>query len=394
MATICYYSAAGDDLALLAEAAGRLSHASHTVVGRSGNQLNDPAEAAWFASTAARASAIIWHGETADAYAWQLIERTLDDRRAQHLPLPWVHLQPASGAACVPPAGNPYASGVTDGSWARLAELLATGGLENLITALAIIVNRANDGCWPVPLPLPMPAWALSHPDAGTFTSLAGYRPRLLPERPTVAVAYPRSHWLSHNTAHIDSLVHELEYRGANVLPFFYPGEPQSGRDQQNIQQAFDRLCSDHDQPVADAMISVNDTVDPTDDDWASLPYPQIGVPVLRAVTSTIPREKLSSTSADGPLADSVPWGVSAWPGRDGRLATPVIACQETIDADALTGARVPRLVPITGSAQALAVSALSWVGMSQSGRRLRALHPASGPQTDHTYSRTEQLAG
>lgn len=332
-----------------------------TVFARSKGQLSDPVQAQIFAEAAAKADALLLslHGGTASFPAWDDLAAALDERRAQHLPTPWIHIQPASRDDDAMLAAQNYASGLEDGSWAGLVKLLDAGGIENVVTALGVLAERGRGKNDPVPGPVEMPMQGICHPEVGTYTSLAGYRSHLKPGRPTIAITYPRAHWLTGNTAHIDALTAELERQGANVIPIFCYRLHDTRRGNDGINEVFDAFCREDGRPIVDAVISVYSMSVSMSDERAAQAYPELDVPVLHAMTSTVPREMWEPSKQGLTTADVATQ--AAQPEFDGCLITKMIACQEADEVNEYTGALTPKLIPLPGRVQAMATLAINW---------------------------------
>ena len=97
---------------------------------------------------------------------------------------------------------------------------LQLGGLKNfehLLRFLSDHLLMTGVGYDP---PEPQPRHGVYHPDVPEGT-VAAWRERADPGRPTIGVLFYRAHWLSGNTDFVDALVRAGEARGANVLPVY-----------------------------------------------------------------------------------------------------------------------------------------------------------------------------
>ena len=85
---------------------------------------------------------------------------------------------------------------------------------------------------------------------------------------------------------------------------------------------------------------------------------------VLHALTSYAPRAAWQATAQGMGSMDVATQ--AAQPEFDGALITKLLATREVDTVDDLTGAVVPRMVPVPGRAQAMAELALSWARLAR----------------------------
>ncbi len=139
--------------------------------------------------------------------AWQSGFDQLAERcRAAGVPLL------AFGGEAEPDAELTAASTAPAGVVAQALEYLRHGGVANMAGLLRFAADTLLYGGFGFEPPRPLPEVGLYRPELAE---------RHRPERPTVGVVFYRAHWMSGNTAFVDTLVEALEGAGANPLPVF-----------------------------------------------------------------------------------------------------------------------------------------------------------------------------
>jgi cobaltochelatase CobN len=118
----------------------------------------------------------------------------------------------AFGGEAEPDAELAAASTAPAGTVAEAFEYLRHGGVANLANLLRFVADTLLYTGFGFEPPAALPAAGLYRPEL---------LDRRLPDRPTVGVVFYRAHWMSGNTAFVDSLVEALEAAGANPLPVF-----------------------------------------------------------------------------------------------------------------------------------------------------------------------------
>ena len=369
MTTLCFFSATGGELTLVSQALARMraDGLDVTLFGRTKDQLLDPELSRAFARAAARSDAVVLslHGGTASCPAWSDLVEAWQGRRSRGLSLPWIHVQPTSGDDDGLLAAQDWASGLDDGTWQGLVGLLGMNGPVNVESALRVLVDRVHGGSAPIPDVVPAPTEGIWHPRHGLFTSLAEYRQHLNPDRPTVGITFPRSYWLEHNTAHIEALVTAVEELDANTVPFFCLRLPDARRGNPGMAQVLENLLRDDEgRCVVDTLVDVHGMSMTAGVPANADAYPNLGVSVLHALTSYAPRAAWQATAQGMGSMDVATQ--AAQPEFDGALITKFLATREVDTVDDLTGAVVPRMVPVPGRAQAMAELALSWARLAR----------------------------
>ncbi len=369
MTTLCFFSATGGELTLVSQALSRMraDGLDVTLFGRTKEQLIDPELSRAFARAAARSDAVVlsFHGGTGSCPAWSDLVEAWQDRRDSGLSLPWIHIQPTSGDDDGLLAAQEWASGLDDGTWKGLISLLGMSGPDNIEAALRVLVDRVTDGNVPVPEVVRAPTEGIWHPRHGLFTSLADYQHHLNPDRPTIGITFPRSYWLEHDTAHIRALVEAVEELDANTVPFFCLRLPDSRRGNMGMTQTLETLLRDEKgNRVIDTLVDVHGMSMTAGVPANANAYPNLGVSVLHALTSYAPRAAWEATAQGMGSMDIATQ--AAQPEFDGALITKFLATREADEVDELTGAVVPRMIPIPGRPEAMAELALSWARLAR----------------------------
>ena len=369
MTTLCFFSATGGELTLVSQALSRMraDGLDVTLFGRTKEQLIDPELSRAFARAAARSDAVVlsFHGGTGSCPAWSDLVEAWQDRRDSGLSLPWIHIQPTSGDDDGLLAAQEWASGLDDGTWKGLISLLGMSGPDNIEAALRVLVDRVTDGNVPVPEVVRAPTEGIWHPRHGLFTSLADYQHHLNPDRPTIGITFPRSYWLEHDTAHIRALVEAVEELDANTVPFFCLRLPDSRRGNMGMTQTLETLLRDEKgNRVIDTLVDVHGMSMTAGVPANANAYPNLGVSVLHALTSYAPRAAWEATAQGMGSMDIATQ--AAQPEFDGALITKFLATREADEVDELTGAVVPRMIPVPGRPEAMAELALSWARLAR----------------------------
>jgi cobaltochelatase CobN len=118
----------------------------------------------------------------------------------------------AFGGEAEPDAELAAASTAPAGVVAQAFEYLRHGGVANMEQLLRFVADTLLYTGFGFEPPAVLPEVGLHRPEL-----LERHRP----ERPTVGVVFYRAHWMSGNTAFVDTLVEALEVAGANPLPVF-----------------------------------------------------------------------------------------------------------------------------------------------------------------------------
>lgn len=190
--------------------------------------------------------------------------------------------------------------------------------------------------------PAPLPVDNENYQTA-TFQSLSDWLATHNLTRPTIAILFYRSHWLSGNTDFIDALIEQIEETGANALPIFTTSLKETTANEQltisneqlntrNLKPethpvAFDYLYTPEGRLIPDVLISTISFAmgginpdGPTAAGWNVSVLEALNIPILQAVSSGMTAEEWQ-LSQRGLRPLDVAMNV-ALPEFDGRLIT------------------------------------------------------------------------
>ncbi len=223
---------------------------------------------------------------------------------------------------------------------------LTIGGERNVGECLKFLSDRLLlTGYGSVP-PIDVPEHGVYLRDVETAT-VDDWRLRADPTRPTAAILFYRAHFISGNLAFIDELVDALEDQELNALAVF----TSSLRARDNGLPVAFQIVGDR----ADVLISTLSFAlgDQTADDEPSA-LERLGVPIIQAITSGMPREAWE-VSHRGLTALDTAINV-AIPEFDGRIVSvPMSFKDRAEDAPGLYAPHADRIARVAGLARSLA---------------------------------------
>ena len=221
---------------------------------------------------------------------------------------------------------------------------LTIGGERNLGECLKFLADRLLLTGYGSSPPLDVPEHGVYLRDVEDAT-LADWDARRDAAKPTAAILFYRAHALSGNTAFIDELVDALEQQGLNALPVF----TSSLRAQEDGIPVALRIVGDRAQVIISTLsfaLATSGTAGPS-------AFEQLGVPVLQAITSGMPREAWE-VSHRGLTALDTAINV-AIPEFDGRIITvPLSFKDRSEDAPGLYAPHAERAERVAGLAARL----------------------------------------
>jgi cobaltochelatase CobN len=222
---------------------------------------------------------------------------------------------------------------------------LTIGGERNLGECLKFLADRLLVTGYGSSPPLNVPEHGVYLRDVEDAT-IADWEARQDVAKPTAAILFYRAHALSGNTAFIDELVDALEQRGLNALPVF----TSSLRAQEDGMPAALKIVGDRAQVVVSTLsFALGDGGNGA----GPSAFEQLGLPVLQAVTSGMPREAWE-VSHRGLTALDTAINV-AIPEFDGRIITvPLSFKDRSEDAPGLYAPHVERAERVAGLAARL----------------------------------------
>ncbi len=175
-----------------------------------------------------------------------------------------------------------------------------------------------------------------------------------LPGRPTVALAFYRSHWVTGNLAPIDALVLSLERRGLNVLAAFGP----------NLSEILGALGDPHaSQPLGvDALIATTSFAIASAAEQSLLE--RLDVPVFQAIFCST-SENVWSANIAGLSPRDLAMNV-ALPEFDGRIITTAVSFKNTQTFDAELQTEIVGYLPRPDRVEHVADLAARWVELRE----------------------------
>jgi cobaltochelatase CobN len=229
----------------------------------------------------------------------------------------------AFGGEAEPDAEMTAASTVPAGAVAEAFEYLRHGGVANTANLFRFVADTVLMEGYGFEPAEPLPEVGVYHPRLPHGSSVEDALALHDPERPTVGVAFYRTHWMSGNTAFIDTLVGEIEAAGANALPVYsysLRADPDGGVPALELFRG--RIGCLVTTVLASGGSNAADAY--ADDgpegwlEWEVLAFEELGVPVVQGICTTSSREAwLASDAGLSPLDTA--WQV-AIPEFDGRI--------------------------------------------------------------------------
>jgi cobaltochelatase CobN len=230
----------------------------------------------------------------------------------------------AFGGEAEPDAELAAASTAPAGAVAQAFEYLRHGGVANLANLLRFVADTLLFGGFGFEPPAGQPAVGL-------------YRPELLerhqPDRPTVGVVFYRAHWMSGNTAFVDTLVEALEAAGANPLPVFcYSLRPEGPSGAVPACE----LLAGHGVDALIVTVLAAGGSNPADalgdGEWRVPALEALDVPVVQGICATSTRQ--AWTASDGGLSPLDAAMQVAIPEFDGRIVGVPFSFKEPLEPD------------------------------------------------------------
>lgn len=309
---------------------------------------------------ASEAVVLALHGGKASCPAWEPLFEAIRQRKDAGERVPWIHVQAQGGDADGLLVAQECSDGLEDGSWAGLHALLHRGGSLNYQAGLSILAARLKGEERPYPDPIPVPFEGIHHPDLGFFPDLDSYAERNpLDGKPTVGILFFQTYWANQNLAPVEALVRALEARGADVVPVFSNRLKDVSLGNMGSDEVVDRFFKRHGRACIDVLVSAMAmSMTLTEKKYEDV-FPGLDVPVLQAMTSSLPRQ-VWEEGFQGLGTMDVTFQ-AAQPEFDGNLITLPIATREQDTVDPLTGALLARHVPIEDRIERMADLAIKW---------------------------------
>jgi cobaltochelatase CobN len=224
---------------------------------------------------------------------------------------------------------------------------LTLGGGPNVAECLKFLSDRlllTGHGSAP---PLDTPEHGVYLPDVEHAT-IDDWERRRDPAQATVAVLFYRAHLLSGNVAFVDEIVEAIEQRGLNALALFT--STLRARAADGMPAALQLVAGRADVLISTLSFALGDA----GGDGRGSVFEQLGLPVLQAVTSGMPREAWE-VSHRGLTALDTAVNV-AIPEFDGRIITVPVSFKDRSEAaPGLYAAHPERVARLAGLASRLA---------------------------------------
>ena len=367
--SVCYYSATGTELPSLSRGVSRFCEAGGRVkvIARAQTQLFDHARATAFVSEAVSADVVILslHGGKASCPAFDPLTTAIRDRRASGNRTPYLHIQPMGGDEESVLAAQEFSDGMPDGAWHDLCRYFHHGGAVNVQRAFGFLHAQLNGTGEAVPPPQPVAQDGLYHPDLGFTADTRAYLNEFIdPGKPTIGLWFFQTYWVNGNLAHVDALIREIEKRGANVLPVFSMRLKDAALNNRGSDEIIRTYFMGDLGPRIDTLInamSMSMTI--ANPDYRNL-FPALNVPVLQAMVNSTPYAVWKESDRGMSVMDVT--FQAAQPEFDGNLICMPVATREEDTVDPVTGALIPRLVPIPGRVEVMVSLALKWAGLKR----------------------------
>ena len=229
---------------------------------------------------------------------------------------------------------NPEFAAVSTVSPAILHEALAylqAGGHVNLVSLLHFLSDHLLMTGFGYEAPVDLPEHGIYHPDLPENAGMADWMKRQNPAYPTVGLTFYRAHWISGNTAFVDSMVRALEDKQLNVLPVYTASlkatDPDSG-----WPYAFRFFREEEGGVRIDTLVNtisfaMRDGSVESKDISGEKVLRQLDVPILQAITSGMGRGPWESSSRGlNPLDTAMNVAI---PEFDGRIITVPVSFKE-----------------------------------------------------------------
>ena len=367
---VCYFSITAMELPSLSRGVSALHDKGCEMRVRASTQtqLFDDARVASFVNRALRADAVIFtyhsgHDGNKSCPAFDRLTETVRLRRASGVAVPYLHIQPVGGDEEALPAAREHSDGVADGRWQTLFRYLSYGGPVNMESALAYLHASLRGTRGPISPPTRPAQEGIYHPDLPHLPDPERYiAERIDPGKPTIGVWFFQTLWMHANLAHIDAIIHEIEKRGANVLPVFSMRLKDSSLGNRGSDEIVQSYFMAVGRPRIDVLINtMSMSMTLTSSDYHRV-FPDLGVPVLQAMSSSVPHVAWKE-SLQGMSTMDVTYH-AAQPEFDGNLITVPVATREEDTIDPVTGGLLARFVPIPDRVSAIVSLALKWAGL------------------------------
>ena len=241
------------------------------------------------------------------------------------------------GGEAEPDAELTALSTVPSGAVLEAFEYLRHGGVRNTGNLFRFVADTVLMQGHGFEAASPMPEMGVYRRGEPEDISLEELASRHDPGRPTVGIVFYRAHWMSGNTAFVDSLVAALEDAGANALPVYcYSLRAAADGNVPALEMLRGRVDCLVTTVLAGGGSNAADAHKAgAPEDWLEWEVPaldSLGVPVVQGISTTASREAwLASDAGLSPLDTA--WQV-AIPEFDGRIIGVPFSFKERLAAD------------------------------------------------------------
>ncbi len=259
-------------------------------------------------------------------------------RRCEAQGIPLVAL----GGEAEPDAELTAASTAPAGAVAEAFEYLRHGGVANTANLWRFVADALLFEGYGFEPPLSLPETGVYHPRLPADATLEDLLALHDPEKPTVGVAFYRTHWMSGNTDFVDTLVEALEAAGTNALPV-YSYSLRSGADGKvsALEMLEGRIGCLVTTVLASGGSNAGDALSGDGPEgWLEWEVPALealDVPVVQGISTTSSREAWQASDAGLSPLDTA-WQV-AIPEFDGRIISVPFSFKERLASSSLDAA-------------------------------------------------------
>ncbi len=366
--TLCYFSTSPSEIPSLSAGVRRYidDGGSVSVKARLRSQLSTPVQAAEFVRQAVESDVFIVRmmgGKASFPPFDEFLEACrLRKNEGRETPLLVIHSAGGDEEALELARGHSGMFGTEQGEVVN--RYLMNGGVENFRNMLRYLHNVLFSADLPVEAPRKLPHEGIYHPDFPAFDDIEGYLEKHVdPSKPTVGLWFYQSYFIDGDLAAFDSLIKEIEHRGANVIAVFHLRYKDAVRGNKGSDHVAETFFKD-----ADGKSRIDVLINPllfsltlNSPDYRDI-LPGLDVPFLQALMTFQPFEQWKK-SLQGLGTMEVSFS-AAQPEFDGALITVPFATREEAGVDALTGSQLVKIMPIEERVRKLVSIALRWAAL------------------------------
>ncbi|HTK05962.1 MAG TPA: cobaltochelatase subunit CobN [Ktedonobacteraceae bacterium] len=222
---------------------------------------------------------------------------------------------------------------------------LQAGGVQNYEQCLRFLSDHLLTTGFGFDPPVPQPRHGIYYPQRPGI-SATELRDLHDSSRPTIGILFYRAHYLSANTAFVDSLIQTIEAQGANAFPVFAHSLKEMAEDgdsRSHLPVALSYFVDEQGRTSVDVIVTAmsfaSGSVDPhgaADSMWETSGMAALNVPILQAITAGNSRGQWER-SARGLTPLDTAMNV-ALPEFDGRIITVPLSFKESVEEEPARG--------------------------------------------------------